>query len=110
MLAAHAQLEQVELQVERERERREQAEHQLRWFKSQLFGANSERRVGGGDAGGQQLFLGEIEVDPDETVRGTAVRSHERRRRQPQDVPDEKGLRFDDAVPVETVVLPKDST
>ncbi len=99
MLAAHAQLEQ-------ERERREQVERQLRWFKSQLFGTKSERRVGGEDAGGQQLFLGEIEVDPDETVRGTAVRSHERRRRQPKDVPDEKGLRFDDAVPVETVVLP----
>jgi transposase len=106
MLAAHAQLEQVAQQVERERERREQAERQLRWFKNQLFGAKSERRIGGEDTGGQQLFLGEIEVDPEETVRGTAVRSHERRRRQPKDVPDEKGLRFDDSVPVETVVLP----
>jgi transposase len=93
-------------EAERERAQRVQLEQQLRWFKNQLFGTKSERRVGGSEAGAEQLCLGEITVDPETTVRGTAVRSHERRERQPRDVPDEKGLRFDDSVPVETVVLP----
>jgi len=107
-LALNAQLriEDAEQKAEREREQRRVAEQQLRWFRQQLFGTKSERRLGGGDDGAAQLCLGEIAVDPESTVRGTAVRSHERRKRMPSEVADEKGLRFDDSVPVETVVLP----
>jgi transposase len=93
-------------QAECEREQRKQLEQQLRWFRQQLFGTKSERRVGGDDEGAAQLCLGEIAVDPEATVRGTAVRSHERRPCRPAEVPDEKGLHFDESVPVETLVLP----
>lgn len=47
------------------------------------------------DDGAAQLCRGEIAVDSEATVRGTAVRSHERRPRRPAEVPDEKGLGFD---------------
>jgi transposase len=91
--------------MQSERAQRLDLERQLRWFKNQLFGTKSERRVEAArDA--SQLCLGELVPAPEKTVRGTAVRSHERRKRLPKDVPDEKGLRFDDTVPVETVVLP----
>jgi transposase len=92
--------------AEQEREQRRLAEQQLRWFKNQLFGRKSERRVAEeGDAA--QLCLGELgEAPPEATVRGTAVRSHERKKRLPKAKVDEKGLRFDDSVPVETVILP----
>lgn len=106
VITSQARLVDAEQAMGRERDRRQVAERQLRWFKTQLFGTKSERRVGAGSDGSEQLCLGEIPVDPEATVRGTAVRSHERKKRQPKEIPDEKGLRFDDSVPVETVVLP----
>jgi transposase len=87
--------------------RLEEAEAQLRWFKKQLFGAKSERRMLGGD-GSSQLSLGEVvEVVEEESDPGTTtVRSHQRERRPRREQPDESGLRFDDSVPIETVELP----
>ena len=111
--AAQQRAEDAQREAEQEREQRRVAEdqrriaeQQLRWFKNQLFGRKSERRVAEeGDAA--QLCLGELgEAPPEATVRGTAVRSHERKKRLPKAKVDEKGLRFDDSVPVETVILP----
>jgi transposase len=90
VLASHTRLEEVE--------------QQLRWFKKQLFGAKSERRLVEEDP--SQLSLGEslaTATDPEEKP-ATAVRGHARCRQSRATEPEEPGLRFDDTVPVETTV------
>jgi transposase len=108
--AEHAQLIDLvlaaQVHAECERGQRLELEQQLRWFKNQLFGTKSERRFVDGD-GTQQLCLGEVIAVHEEPLAPKAtVRSHERRHRQPREVPDEKGLRFDDSVPMETIEVP----
>lgn len=84
----------------------QEAEAQLRWFKTQLFGVKSERRVPGSDDP-SQLSLGEglegevVAEDPVTTVRG-----HQRTKKPVREARDEGGLRFDDRVPVETIEVP----
>jgi transposase len=90
VLASHTRLEEVE--------------QQLRWFKNQLFGAKSERRLVEEDP--SQLSLGEslaTATDPEEKP-ATEVRGHARRRQNRPKEQEEPGLRFDDTVPVETTV------
>ena len=91
VLASHARVEEVE--------------QQLRWFKNQLFGTKSERRIVQADP--SQLSLGEgiaerAETEPEPT---TPVRGHVRRNQNEKKVNEEPGLRFDDTVPMETVVI-----
>jgi transposase len=91
--------------AEHEREQREQLEQQLRWFKKQLFGAKSERRI---DLvpNPSQLNLGEgltAKAASDEPTR--VVRAHTRRPRAPREDDNESGLRFDDSVPVTRIVI-----
>jgi transposase len=76
---------------------------QLAWFKQQLFGAKSERRLLGPD--GRQLALGEWGRDDIKTTDIT-VGEHQRRTRpaRPETADDE--LRFDESVPVEEILLP----
>jgi transposase len=84
--------------------RLEEVEAQLRWFKQQLFGAKSERRLPPPDA--SQLSLGEglaEKVEREET--GTPVRAHVRRPRPRKDEDEDPGLRFDDTVPVQRIVV-----
>lgn len=83
--------------------RLEEAEAQLRWFKQQLFGAKSERRL---PPDPSQLALGEgLAVKSAPQTPGTPVREHVRRP-QPKKAEDEDpGLRFDDSVPVQRVVV-----
>lgn len=89
--------------------RREELEQQLRWFKNQLFGMKSERRIGLGDDS-SQLCLGEtLGANTDtaqEHVQVSTVRSHPRRIVHQADESDPSGLRFDDSVPVKTIVVP----
>lgn len=90
VLASHARLE--------------EAEQQLRWFKNQLFGTKSERRIVHPDP--SQLSLGEgiaekIETEQEPT---TEVRGHARRTQNRKTAKEEAGLRFDDSVPIETIV------
>ena len=85
-----------------------QLQRQVEWFKRQLFGQKSERRLREPDA--RQLPLagllpgGENPVDvpppPTETVK-----AYQRRTRFASlaDAPDESGLRFDPSVPVEVI-------
>lgn len=83
-----------------------QLKHQLDWFKKQLFGSKSERRL--------------IEPSPDQLSLGEGLRpaangstepvqqipAHTRRRRAPKGDDDAaSGLRFDDNVPVEVIEL-----
>jgi transposase len=101
--ASHEQL--VDLVVSSQ-ERLDEVERQLSWFKKQLFGAKSERRIID-DSDADQLSLGEsLEVPADPPAPSTTVRTHQRHRRPPKDRPDESGLRFDDSVPVETIEIP----
>jgi transposase len=86
--------------------RLDEVEGQLRWFKKQLFGAKSERRI---DLvpDPSQLHLGEghaAKAAPERPSR--MVRAHTRRQRTPREDGNESGLRFDDSVPVTRIVIP----
>jgi len=96
-LATHEQMQAVQARLA-------EAEAQLRWFKQQLFGAKSERRRPLDDPA--QLALGEGLAERSEPPEaGTPVRAHVRRPRLPKDEDAEAGLRFDDSVPVERIVV-----
>jgi transposase len=83
--------------------RLEQTERQLRWFKQQLFGSKSERRV---EADPDQLSLGEgLAQRGEEEPPGRPVREHTRRSRRKKEVSEDPGLTFDDTVPVERIVV-----
>ena len=84
----------------------EEIEGQLRWFKQQLFGAKSERRIAL-EAAPSQLSLGEGLAEKTTSREAqTTVRSHVRRRRPAKQEAEDPGLRFDDSVPVERIVVP----
>jgi transposase len=87
--------------------RNDELERQLEWFKRQLFGAKSERRVLGADA--RQLALGEPYAETTLPAEATvAVESHRRRRQKEpwEGTPEDSGLRFDPSIPVEEVEIP----
>ena len=86
----------------------EELERQLEWFKRQLFGSKSERRLIAA-VDGRQLFLGEqlaqdsVPEAPTETVRSYV------RRRAPEGEDgsaEEPTVRFDPSVPVEEIQVP----
>jgi len=84
--------------------RLEEVEAQLRWFKQQLFGAKSERRLPPPDA--SQLSLGEGLAEKAEREEvGTPVRAHVRHPRPKKPEDEDPGLRFDDTVPVQRIVV-----
>jgi transposase len=86
--------------------RLEEVEAQLRWFKQQLFGAKSERRLPS-DPDPAQLALGEglAEKAAEPAEAGTPVRAHVRRPRAQKAKDEDPGLRFDDTVPVQRIVV-----
>jgi len=96
VLAAHAEMQTV-------CSRLAEAEAQLRWFKQQLFGAKSERRLVPDPS---QLSLGAGLAAPAPAPEtGTPVRAHVRHPKAPQREDQEPGLRFDDSVPVRRIVV-----
>src|SRR5258706_13883313 len=80
---------------------------QVEWFKQQVFGSKSERRLPAPD--GSQPSLGEW-AQGDTPADSTTVTIAEHRRRrgtEPRtDDLDEGGLRFDESVPVEEIRIP----
>lgn len=81
-----------------------EVEAQLRWFKQQLFGAKSERRLLLEDS--SQLALGGALAEPVPAPEvGTAVRAHVRSPRPQRDEDEDAGLRFDETVPVQRIVV-----
>jgi len=91
--------------AEQEKQRRLAAEDQLRWFKQQLFGAKSERRLSA-DTDPSQLALGEGLSERTESPETAAtVRGYVRQPRRPKQADEDPGLRFDDSVPVQRVVV-----
>jgi transposase len=93
--------------AEEEQARRIEAERQLAWLKQQLFGAKSERRLPTANDP-EQLTLGQsLELDSEpRPVEPHSVRDHLRRPPQIKTDRDDKGLRFDASVPVETIEVP----
>jgi len=84
-----------------------QLKHQLDWFKRQLFGAKSEKRIDI-DTTHQADLLADLGVEPSPIDKGPTERiSYERRKKQRDaNTVSESGLRFDDSVPVETIDVP----
>ena len=75
---------------------------QVAWFKRQLFGSKSERRIC--DSEGRQLTLGELPPAEGTDPPTIEVPAHRRRRSTHENSEDHK-LRFDASVPVEEIVL-----
>jgi len=100
-----------ELQRENEALKRGQAElasaneeltRQVAWFRRQLFGAKSERRIV--VAVGAQLTLGGLlRAEAAAAAAEIVVGAHRRRRRAPVEPAAEEPLRFDPSVPVEEI-------
>jgi hypothetical protein len=97
-------------QVQRLDERVQEQEHQLNWFRRQLFGARSERRILEEIPLSDQMWLGQQMLDVPEAPPppGTTVAGYERKhRRAPvQFAASDSRLRFDEAVPVEVIQVP----
>src|SRR5262245_45165163 len=86
-------------------------QRQVEWFKRQLFGQKSERRLRAPDA--QQLPLVGLRPVPSAPADAPpppteTVKAYKRRTRFAalEDAPDESGLRFDPSVPVEVIRVP----
>ena len=104
---ATGELEQARSDQSQRDERIQELEEQLRWFKKQLFGRKSERRIL--DSPSSQLCLGEVLDEPTRPAPEETVRSYSRRKPRADGLeadPDESGLRFDDSVPVQTIEVP----
>jgi transposase len=88
------------------KKRTDELQQQLAWFKRQLFGTKSERRIYPDES--RQLTLGELQPEESELAGEPTVKvpGHERRVGSKDRKGDEGDLRFDDSVPVERVVLP----
>ena len=101
--ALHRENARLTAQVSDLTEQLAQVRQQLDWFKRQLFGRKSERRLEFDDAAQAGLFeaLG-IEAPPDVEVPTREVRYRRREKRRDGAV-SESGLRFDATVPVEVV-------
>jgi transposase len=103
LLAAHQSLEQSHEKLEGEVV---ELKRQLNWFKKQLFGSKSERRLI--DLSPDQLSLGEGLRPAANGSTGPVqqIPAHTRRRRAPgTDDDTTSGLKFDDNVPVEVIEL-----
>lgn len=109
LLARHDSLQHTFDELQRAhdelQETKDELARQVAWFRQQLFGSKSERRI---SEPGPQLHLGEV-GDADTEIRSTGVEvaAHRRRRRVDRQG-EEGGFRFDASVPVVTVVVPNE--
>lgn len=79
---------------------------QLDWFKRQLFGSTSEKRLRIDPALQADLLAGLGEAKSPQTPPITEKITYERRKQRRDNTVTDSGLRFDDSVPVETIALP----
>jgi transposase len=98
LLASHQQLT---ASSEAQSEEIAELRRQLEWFKRQLFGPKSERRLV--DPDGRQLALGEWKQEESPGKEITVAEHRRRSRNRPDEQPDEDGFRFDESVPVEEI-------
>ena len=94
MLASHHQLT----------ARVEELTRQLEWFKRQLFGSKSERRLV--DPNGRQLSLGEWKQEDSPGTEITVAEHRRRSTKRHDDAANEEQVRFDESVPVEEIRIP----
>lgn len=82
-------------------------QQQLDWFKRQLFGQKSEKRLLVDQSIQQSLFEGMVPKDAPTIPVTKTVAAHERKLKQRDGCTTDSGLRFDDSVPVQVVeILP----
>ena len=80
--------------------------HELEWFRKQLFGSKSEKRLE--ECPDQLRLFGKKQApEPDQgpTQKITYERGKGKKQRD-DDCVSEHGLRFDESVPIKTIVLP----
>lgn len=86
----------------------EELQQQLDWFKRQLFGEKSERRLPVSSS--EQLHLGEMLEDETLPPEKETIKGYQRRRRSKdpfEGTPEDSGLRFDEnTVPMEVIEVP----
>ena len=84
-----------------------QLKHQLDWFKRQLFGSKSEKRIDIDSSHQADLLVG-LGVTPPPTDKVPTERISYQRRKKQRDAHtvNDSGLRFDDSVPVQTIDVP----
>lgn len=103
-LALLDKIDRLSEQLQAQQEHNHELKHQLDWFKRQLFGRKSEKRLietpGQGD-----LLAGEAK--PPQAVERETVTYQRRKGKKcrDEDCVTEAGLRFDDTVPVETIEI-----
>jgi transposase len=78
---------------------------QLDWFKRQLFGVRSEKRLQIDPAIQADLLAALGDALPAPAIPETRKISYERRKSRSDNTVTDTGLRFDDSVPVQTIVL-----
>lgn len=108
----HAELAEVLSSFQKEKEalvlENAELKRQLDWFRRQVFGAKSEKLV---EPNPYQLSLGEAFAPPESATdtRPKEKITYERGKGpkiRPEDCVTDTGLRFDESVPVKTIVLP----
>ncbi len=83
----------------------ESLKHQLAWFKQQLFGEKSEKRL---IVNPDQLALGEIlkGIESPEVPETETITCERKKKHRPDDCVTDQGLRFTEGVPVELIHIP----
>lgn len=107
VLAEHHRAEDERSKAESEKSRRIEAERQLAWFKRQIFGQKSEKRMGD-IATADQLSLGQsLEGESRAVEKTVTVKGHARAVTKAAAPREEPAVRFDDSVPrTRRVILP----
>ena len=103
-------LDQLRAEVDQKDQRIQALEHQLNWFKRQLFGEKSEKRDMTDNPYQQTIAellkeLPEIPKQPDEEKQNISYQRGKAKKTALDGSPDDSGLRFDDSVPVEEIML-----
>lgn len=103
-------LDQLRATVDQKDERIKTLEHQLNWFKRQLFGEKSEKRDMTDNPFQHTIAdllkeLPEVPVSPEEEKKTISYQRGKAKKNALDGSPGDSGLRFDDSVPVEEIVL-----
>lgn len=97
-------IDQLTKQLQAQQEQNSELKHQLDWFKRQLFGEKSEKRLI--DAPGQgDLLAGEAKPPLSAERETITYQRRKGKKRRDDDCVTDAGLRFDDSVPVETIEM-----
>lgn len=105
-LATHVTTEEHEAVVGSLHEKIDQLTQQLDWFKRQLFGEKSEKRLDV-DTSHQADLLSRLGINPatPETIPTEKISYQRRKKQRDGNTVNDTGLRFDDSVPVETIEI-----